>query len=203
MCMHHKNNSQPHTESGFALIMTLIIVGVLISIGLTVLELTISQVKLSTNARASEVAFNAANAGLECARYWRRQASDAMEIGDQIAPECFGDDIYITGSPVSPSSVSGTGAGDVYLYDYEFTWGEAGDRCTQVITLVVVSEDVPLNELVVSEAAILAVIPGYDGSDLSCTAGARCTVMSVRGYNSNCTQVSNFGTVQREVLLQF
>ena len=81
-------------ESGFALLITLIVVGVVLSVGLSILDLSIRQVRLSTNAKESELAFHAANAGMECARYWRRASSSEMETGQAIEPVCFGETPY-------------------------------------------------------------------------------------------------------------
>ena len=53
--------------------MSLIVVSVVISIGLVVLDLTLKQLRLSTNSKDSETAFHATNAAMECARYWRNE----------------------------------------------------------------------------------------------------------------------------------
>ena len=199
MSMHRKTNVQKNTESGFALLMAIVVVGVLISIGLSVLELTIAQVRLSSNARDSETSFHAANAGVECALYTRRQNANAMETGGNITPSCFNGSldsntrVQLTGGDVS-------GDGEAYLYNYEFTWGLNNDRCSQVTTLVASSTpngaDLDVNNMTTH-------VPGYvNGNTLTCVAGARCTVISVRGYNKTCANASTFGTVQREVLLQ-
>jgi Tfp pilus assembly protein PilV len=194
-----------NSESGFALLMTLIVVTVVISIGLSVLDLTIKQVRLSTNARDSEIAFHAANAGMECARFWRRSASDEMEAGDTVTINCFS-------STVTPTQVStmntaanevwevmNTADGEVYRYSYALSWGEE-PRCSQ-ITALVASSSVTGTGLVIPNMTTL--VPGYPGTIKDCEAGERCTVLSVRGYNKSCTDVSQYGTVQREVLLQF
>jgi hypothetical protein len=77
-------------SQGFALLIALIVVGVVLSIGLSILNLSISQVRLSTDAKESEAAFHAANAGMECARYWRHEEGDKMGGGDNsFSPECF------------------------------------------------------------------------------------------------------------------
>jgi Tfp pilus assembly protein PilX len=189
-------------QAGFALLMSLIVIGVLITIGLTVLELTISQVRLSTNARASEVAFNAANAGLECARLMRRNFSDEMETGAAITPSCFGGTLSSNTNSEVTSGV--TGDGEVFRYDYAFTWGEASDRCTAVRTLVASSTS-GLSGTVTTAAVVRGIIAGYPltAGDWNCAAGERCTLMSVQGYNEPCATRDSFGTVQREVLLQF
>ncbi len=198
--MEHKSFSQKNTESGFALLMSLIVVGILISIGLSVLELSIKQVQLSTNARDSEIAFHAANAGMECSRYWRRVNDVEMETGESITPSCFN----ATVSNNTHSTYSDVaGSGEAFLYDYEFTWGTApNDRCTRIRTLVA-SSTLPGAGLTINN--IPTVIPSYTdiGTNRFCEAGTRCTVISVRGYNQSCTAVSAYGTVEREVLLQF
>lgn len=201
--MAHNKTVQSNRQSGFALLMSLIVVGVLISIGLTVLELSIKQVQLSTNARDSEIAFHAANAGMECARYWRRAASSTMESGGTLNTNCFG--VAASDAPtVISSGVTGfdgvaAPSGAVLLYEYSFTWGDAGDRCTEVTNLVA-SSTLP-NGLKIFNMPTH--IPGFTSASTTCEAGARCSVISVRGYNKPCTGVNNFGTVQREVLLQF
>jgi Tfp pilus assembly protein PilX len=197
-----ETNSYSRKDSGFALLMALLVVGVLITIGLSVLELTIKQVQLATTARDSEIAFHAANAGMECSRYWRRERAVEMETGASINPVCFGISLL---SPISPTSLSGdisAGTGEAYLYNYSFTWGTDLDRCTEVTTMVASSSISGATDLVVGN--MTTYFPGYtDGTTKECEPGARCTVMSVKGYNKPCSSITNYGTVEREVLLQF
>jgi type II secretory pathway pseudopilin PulG len=200
MCMAPtKKTVNKKNEQGFALLMTLIVVTVVVAIGLTVLDLSTKQIRLSTNAKDSEVAFHAANAGMECARYWRRQRSNEMERGETLTGVgCFAPpDITVVPQEIT-SGVSGDG--EVYKYDYSFTW--AGDtRCSQITTLVASSTSQG-SGLTIGNMTTL--VPGYPtGSSKTCAAGERCTVLSVRGYNKPCNSASGYGTVQREVLLQF
>jgi len=190
--------NQNKSDSGFALLLTLVVVGVIISIGLSVLDLSIKQIRLSTNAKDSEIAFNAANAGMECARYWRRAESDDMEAGLTIAPDCF--DVSADSLSVTEITSGVTGEGDVYQYEYEFTWGGAKPRCTQVNTIVATSTAQGAG---LSISNMTTLVPGYpDGNVKTCGAGNQCSVISVKGYNRPCSTVSGFGTIQREVLLQ-
>ncbi len=46
------------------------------------------------------------------------------------------------------------------------------------------------------------VIPGYPDLEKECEPGGRCTVIAARGYSRACAQVTQPGTVQREVLLE-
>jgi type II secretory pathway pseudopilin PulG len=186
-------------EQGFALLMTLIVVTVVISIGLSVLDLSIKQIRLSTNARDSEVAFHAANAGMECARYTRRANSNAMENGGAISPVCF---FPASPSPNDVTEIQSTAEGDVYLYEYGFTWGGSATRCSQITTLVA-SSSATGGGLTINN--MTDHVPGFPSATKTCGEGERCTVVSVRGYNKSCGAVDsgNYGIVQREVLLQF
>lgn len=186
-------------KEGFALLMTLIVVAVVISIGMSVLDLSIKQVRLSTNARDSEIAFHAANAGMECARFVRRNLSSAMENGVAISPSCF---LASASSNNVTEILTGiTGSGEAFKYEYAFSWGGSAQRCSQITTLVA-SSSLSGTGMVISNMTTL--VPGYPtGATKSCAAGERCTVISVRGYNKPCANVASYGTVQREVLLQF
>lgn len=190
-------------EKGFALLMTLIVVTIVISIGLTVLDLTTKQVRLASNAKDSEVAFHAANAGMECARYWRRQSSSFMENGDPVNPSCFAGSTRTLSGANNPRTVTDfSGDGEVYRYEYSFTWA-GNTRCSQITTLVASSS---ANGAGLTINNMDDLVPGYPGStsdEKDCAAGERCTVLSVRGYNKPCGSTTGYGTVEREVLLQF
>ena len=77
-CNRHQKNA------GIALLMTVMVLSVVLSVTLAIVELTLQQLALSVDSRDSEVAFHAANAGLECARYTRRNASTTFEGGSGI-----------------------------------------------------------------------------------------------------------------------
>lgn len=188
------------SQSGFALLMTLIVVSVIVSIGLTVLDLSLKQVRLSTNAKESEIAFHAANAGMECARYWRRVASSTMETGGSFMPNCFSG--TVTRAVPFPEQITTgvVGDGEVFRYSYAITW-TTGNHCSQITTLVASSTTGGAG-LTISNMPTL--VTGYpDGNTKTCAAGERCTVLSVRGFNRPCTSMTGYGVVQREVLLQF
>jgi len=190
---------QQKSESGFALLISLIVVGVVISIGLSVLDLTIKQVRLSTNAKESELAFHAANAGMECARFWRRASSSQMEVGNAISPVCFGE--TPDSNVIDATAPTFVGDGESFLYSYEFTWGGSEPRCTQINTVVASSSAIGTG---VTTTNMVALIPGYpEGNNKYCEPGARCSTVSVRGYNRPCNTTGGFGVVQREVLLQY
>ena len=194
-------------QEGFALLISLIVVGVVISVGLSILNLSITQVRLSDNAKQSELAFHAANAGVECARYWRKTASADMLSGAQIDLVCFG----ITSPTINSYSIPGVGPGRIengtaHLYQYEFSWGTEA-RCTKISTIIITDvggTGATLHDVnqVVDGAGVRAV-PGFPETNSECEVGGQCTIMAVRGYNKACANIGNFGTTEREVLLQF
>lgn len=196
------------SQSGFALLVTLIVVSVVVSVGLVLLDVTIKQLRLSSNSTDSEIAFHAANAGVECAQYWRRQSSDAIE-GNEFGstPQPSGgtmSDILCFDDPSGAEDVSDTGEGssnDVHVYRYDFDWS-TNDRCT-VIDMVVAASDVFGTGVSVSATDMQDLIPGYPDTSLDCPAGSFCTVISSKGYNRNCSDKDSFGTVERDVLLEF
>lgn len=199
-------------ESGFALLITLVVVGVVLSVGMTILDLSIKQVRLSTNAKESEIAFHAANAGMECARYWRRAEADKMEIGDVVSPSCFDQSPNPNTVSAIPAGALGdanphvVGDGKAFKYSYDFTWGPTNDRCTKINTLVASSSSQGLGMTITHMKDIFTGYPTTtadpDPSSF-CEPGSRCTVISVKGYNRPCSTANGYGTVEREVLLQF
>jgi hypothetical protein len=195
--------NKPSSQDGFALLMTILVVGVIISISLSVLDLSIKQIRLSTNAKDSEVAFHAAYGGVECARYWRKTSALAMETGGAISPQCF--EVATDGSVEIESITAGvSGDGLVFLYQYRFTWGVApNQKCSQITTLVASSTALGAGLTIPN---VNTLVPGYRPGDKQCAAGERCTILSSRGYNRPCSTAvgsGSFGTVQREVLVEF
>lgn len=196
-------------ENGFALLMTLIVVSVVISVGITLLDLSLKQVRLSTNAKDSEMAFHAANAGMECARYIRRIEAGDMETGSVVSGQCFGRgfsvDLNVSNIDESyqiPDASIIAGEGEAFLYNYEITWID-NQHCSQVTTFVASSTWQSSGADMVIDN-MTTYVPGYpDSNTKTCENGNRCTVLSVRGYNRPCGDVDGYGVVQREVLLQF
>jgi Tfp pilus assembly protein PilX len=179
---------------GFALLMALIVVSVVVSIGLTILDLSLKQIKLSTNSRDSEIAFHAANAGIECSRYWRAFRDIEQETGSPFSPTCF----EVAIGSQSATDVSPSGPGSAYLYEYEVTWGTP-NRCSQMSVLTINSDAGASTTI----ANISTIIPGYLTSvDKECGPGGRCTIIASRGYSRNCNDINLIGTIEREVLLE-
>ncbi|MBY0538637.1 hypothetical protein K2P47_04555 [Patescibacteria group bacterium] len=194
---------QHNQQSGFALLITILVLSVVVAVTLAIVELSLKQLKLSVDSTDSEIAFHAANAGLECARYVRRVRSSDFERGNNVSINCFG----ITNS-VSPESslgfaTSGVGPnGAVYRYQHDIEWGTApATRCTSMdIIVIVATSTVTIGG---SGAATLRTrINGYESDEKVCSAGESCTIMSVVGYSSACSAIANPGVLKREILLE-
>lgn len=192
---HHKNQT-----AGFALLLTILVVSVVVSITVTIIELTLKQVNLSVTARDSEIAFHAANAGMECTRYMSRIASSSIENRDNnIRFYCFGLDQQI-GRQNQVLSVTG-GDGTVTRYSGLVTWN-TGDRCSSVDMVVMQVDEAATSDMVITN--LETIYPGFPASDnKNCTAGSRCIVSEVTGYNKPCNRITDPGTVRREILLEF
>jgi len=195
--VHNKKQS-----TGFALLMSLIVVSVVVSIGLAVLDLTLKQLRLSTNSKDSETAFHAANAAMECARYWRNTSSSTFSVGgDLLRVECFGIEIGL----VTANLVRVNSFGQAHKYSFMtgsvegITWGRGStQRCSQ-IDILVLNSDIDGTTTV---EGMSGYIPGYPEPEKECEPDGRCTVIAARGYSRACNQVALPGTVQREVLLE-
>ena len=184
-------------QSGFALLMALVVVSVVVSIGLTVLELSLKQIRLSTNSRDSETAFHASNAGLECARYWRIAASTTIETGGNFSPRCMG--VNVGSVSATPVTIS-TGTGD--LYQFNVSWGDGVSSSLRCSSISIMTMNSPITSTsIVSN--MQTILPGYPyGSTKTCSEGGRCTVISVKGYSRTCGSINETGTIERQVLLE-
>lgn len=180
---------------GFALLITLIVVSVVVSIGLTLLDLTIKQVRLASGSKDSEVAFHAANAGVECARYWRRVEQNDFESGNTVNIGCFGR----PNQDFNAFDLTPGGPEAIYEYTFEFNGGSLNDRCS-IVKMITLSSDPDAAAITLNN--VPARIPGYPAVSKTCQPGGRCTIISSQGYNRACGSINVIGTVQREVLLE-
>ena len=205
---HHKFNQQK--QSGIALLMTILVLGVVLSVTLAMVELSMQQLALSVDTKDSEIAFHAANAGLECARYMRRHASSSFERGiTAITPLCFGTTTPVirrvtAGSEGVATSTSGAGAyGSVYRYKVSLASGT--NRCSVIDMITMVVQSSSTRDLIMTAPSgdLGDVLPGYGANTKRCAPGAVCTVAVVAGYNALCSGITADGVLKRQVLLEF
>lgn len=198
-------NFKTKEQSGFALLLTIIIIGVVLAITLTTINLSIKQTRLASDTRDSEIAFHAASAGVECIQHWRRSNVTAYESGSASVPiTCFGETRNATvAQAVDPADLSGDG--EVYHYEYEISWGTgASERCSEMRFLVF-NADFVGDPLVLENVS--SYVEGYprDEDRKTCDSGGLCTIFAGRGYSTACPSSGVFpiGTVQRAIYLEF
>lgn len=107
-------NTTPHTnrEAGFAMLFAVLTSSVLLSIGLSIFNLTLKELALSSSGRESQAAFYAADSGVECALYWDVKGTDVFATSSDSrtpvpsTPQCAGQNIKITPSAQTSNSAT-------------------------------------------------------------------------------------------------
>jgi len=181
------NKKQHTTNKGFALLLSLIISSIALSIGLSMLHITLKELSLGTTTRGSEIAFQAANAGMECLRYTRNKYITEIIAGDEVPVDCLGSSI---------PNLTDSGSGNVKRYQaQDIEWSPSGGSLCINLDMYVLDTDA-------EGADIDYTFPS--GVVKTCSDGDVCTFGLVRGYNRSCADVSgSIFTVQRELTIEF
>ena len=190
--MNRRNDKQ---QNGFALLLTLVIVSVVLAIGLSLLFITTKQYLLAVTAIESEKAFQAGQIGLECRRFHRAQPTTrAQLLNDGGAPPpsltCAG----IASSNLVQSTTIFNNSGRLlynYRYRYSLDDGQCSEPSLYVADLRGATTDLSYN------------VTGEGLGTIECTAGTICTVVFARGYNRPCDQLDSIFTVQREITVEY
>lgn len=173
----HTRSSTRRQSRGFTVFIAIMVASLVLMIGLVLLDITRKQVRLAGIARESDIAFFAANAGLECVWFHDFQNGRfSISPPDSGSVACFG---------TSATNQNGTPAsGSEQLYAW--TWGTEADRCSEVSVykFLSTSGDVDMSSI---------------GVERTCPEGAECTVVKARGYNAACDGLEAVGVVEREV----
>ncbi|MCF7815740.1 MAG: hypothetical protein K9M10_03400 [Candidatus Pacebacteria bacterium] len=187
-----------HTnQDGITLLITLLLMGVLLGVSASLLSVTLKQYQLSGIAVASEIAFQAANAGLECAAYYDNQKNvvSPFEVNqDGITPQgapaqisCMDVGTFINDAP-SPGSMIIAGE----QQHFQFTWGDPG-VCTDIsVWKFIGGQEVTVDGQKMRDSS---------GVDNECPSyeGVTCTVIQSRGYDVPCAQIGTSArVVERE-----
>ncbi len=193
-------------QEGITLLITLLIMGVLFGISTSLLNVTMKQYQLSGIAFASETAFQAANAGIECALYHDFQ-NDTTSIFDvpgdateqSLSPEMtcmnqasvmvqdFSNGTFVDPSEGNALAVSG---GE---QRFQFNW--PGGPATPIACV-----EVSVYKFHTTGAIPLPVIVhGVPMTTHDCEPNTICTVIQSRGYNVPCVDINvSPGVVERE-----
>lgn len=86
-------------KSGFAMLFSVLISSLLVAIGLSIFSLTLKELTISTSARESQVAFYAANSGMDCAIYWNFEGkfvdnAPTFQCGESLGSASAGSNVY-------------------------------------------------------------------------------------------------------------
>ncbi len=184
------NKQHSQKNKGFALLLSLIISSVVLSIGLSMLHITIKQLTLGQTALSSEIAFQAARAGIECLRHSALiNHTDFIINGGSVAIQCLGQT-----STMSDSDSSNNTQRFIHYFDW------INSESTQCIQLEVYVVDASGGT-----SDVVLYLPSYRTPNTrTCPAGDICATAFVRGYNTSCADVSgNISAVQREISIEF
>ncbi len=200
-----KLTTRQHTsERGIALLITLLVMTVLLGISSSLLNVTLKQFQFSAIGLQSEIAFQAANAGIECILYHDYQSYpdsrfDVMDDGTGVPYQqnvlCMGtsadDDVGGDGSPTSLVNNINDEVESGEEQRFQFSWGTAPEVCSEVSIYKF------------SNAGASESMAGALGRPGTCAAGVVCTVVRSRGYNVACEDITNARTIERELTQRY
>jgi Tfp pilus assembly protein PilX len=107
-----KNDRVPETNRGFAMLFSVLVSSVLLSIGLSIFNLTVKELALSSSGRESQFSFYAADSGVECALYWDFKGqyifatSSSSRTPSPSSPDCASQSININPSQTTSNSAT-------------------------------------------------------------------------------------------------
>jgi len=185
------------TERGVTLLITLLLMGVLLGVGASLLSITLKQYQLAGIAYSSEMAFQSATAVMECALYHDFPKSgvspfdvngDGSTVPEEGSISCMGQSSSDMESSNNNTVVSGE------EQRFQFSWQNdvtAPEVCSEVSVYKFFSDSSDLD----------LIVEGTKVRDEQCPQNSSCTVVKARGYNVSCSAVSagtNPRVVERE-----
>lgn len=193
---HGMNNIRlQQKERGIALLITLLIMTVLLGVSASLLNITIKQFQFSSIGLASEMAFQAANAGMECMLFHDFLDRDPSTPGSLESKFDIGQpntDITCMNVSDGPTVQSSTG----YVQrTYRFSWSTgvsgAPSLCTEMSIFKFYSD---------SSAPDMYNALRRSGN---CAIGTTCTVIQSRGYNVACGSIQTPRVIERELTQRY
>lgn len=183
-----------HTQDGITLLVTLLLMGVLLGVSTSLLNVTLKQFQLSGFSLASEIAFQAANAGMECAVY-QDFINTAFAVPGDGGEQATRPSISCMGSALIDASLADDD-GDGHMKSteeqrFQFSWGTPA-VCTEVSVYKFYSTSAPVPVTVNG-------VGMRNPSSPNCPTGSVCTVIQARGYNVGCSVINtSANVVERE-----
>jgi len=123
-------------KRGFAMLFAVLVSSVLLSIGLSIFNLTVKELLLSSSGRESQFSFYAADSGVECVLYWDFKGQDIFATSSSSRspspsnPDCAGTSINI-----SPSQTTSDTANTQFSFEIPNTLpsGVSAPYCVTVL----------------------------------------------------------------------
>lgn len=181
------------TERGVTLLITLLLMGVLLGVGASLLSITLKQYQLAGIAYSSEMAFQSATAGMECALYYDfpKSGVSPFDVPGDGGEQSTIPQIQCMGSgATSAEAVDDDGDRKMKSGEeqrFQFSWG-APETCSEVSIYKFFSDSNDLD----------LIVEGIKVREEQCPQNSSCTVVKARGYNVSCGAV-NAGTNPRVV----
>jgi len=125
-------------NQGFTLLLSLLVISVILSVSFGVFDVMTKELKLSGLGRESQIAFYAADAGIECAYFWdikKKEFDDAIKNDRGFSIKCAGKDMV--------GGISGNGSlSEPYTLNFNFDMGEdATQKCAEVTVGKVITQE--------------------------------------------------------------
>jgi len=182
-------------KKGFALMLTLIVLSIVIAVTLSLVELSMKKLQLAVDTRDSERVFHAATAAMECGMYLRNRNPDSFidwTSGAGSAPRltCFNQNR----APTSPAARSGSDATGYYSrFNYNVPNVDIGGTPTYLYVEVHIlnAQSIAGANMTRSDISSLGTV--------TCLQGSICTVVIARAYNRATAPSAGGVEIMREL----
>lgn len=113
-------------QKGFTLLLSVLISGIVLSIGLAIFNLTFKELRLSSAGRESQFAFYAADSGIECGLYHDQRNDAFSTTSPATSITCNNSSLTVTSSVPVPGT---------YVRTFTLILDEATDRYCADVTV--------------------------------------------------------------------
>lgn len=169
------------TQKGFALLIAILTASIVLAIGISILNIALKGFLLSTTVRESQTAFYAADAGIECARYFdfSENGGHRFERGSPSGPmRCMGGNVFQVNDDTNTvhTAIGNNNFGATEGFQIE--WGDP-EICARVYVTKYRNDSGTVS------------MPDGKGGTETCAQGFTCTIVQSYGYNRACTDIED------------
>lgn len=141
-------------KGGFALLYSVLVTSILITIGLSMADIATREIVLSSSGLGSQIAFYAADSGVECALYWdikNPSGKSAFATSTASTISCNGQSIATNSQtvPTNPPQQSLVGGGGIAngtsIFYLDFTGGSTPLPYCAIVSISKTQNPDPLN----------------------------------------------------------